>query len=101
MKTAEFNDLCNREHARDGGVVAALHLTRESLRELTTEIIAGQTLETDPFADGTACGARLDAMTNPATRTVVKVRLAAPFVPDTAVVACGPDGFSRAVVLTG
>ena len=97
MKTAEFNDLCNREHERDRSVVVKLYLTGESYTELLTEILAGPDVVWLNGAppDGLA-GARLDAMTNPATSTPVKVARTAPFVSGMAEVR-GPDGQVRAV----
>ena len=74
MKHAEFNALCNREHERDRSVVTGLYLTEESYAELLAETLAEGPLE---FPEGAPpagpVGVRLDAMTNPATRTVVSV----------------------------
>jgi hypothetical protein len=101
VKTAEFNDLCYREYEQDKGDVVRLHLTQESYAELLTEVLGGDGLEVaaggTPLPDG-VYGARLDAMTNPATRTVTKVIPARPFVPDTAEVT-GPAGKGRTVEL--
>jgi hypothetical protein len=99
VNTAEFNDLCHREFARDKGDVVRLHLTQESYAVLLADVLGNDDrFEGDGLPDG-ICGARLDAMTNPATRTVVKVVPAGAFVPDTAEVA-GPDGQIRAVQFT-
>lgn len=97
MNIAQFNDLCNREHSRDGGIVAALHLTLESYNELIAEVLGDPDtrFEGQP---GTACGATLDAMTNPATRTVVKVNLASRLSATRAEVEAA-DGQIRAVEL--
>lgn len=100
VNIAGFNDLCRREFARDKGDVVRLHLTRESYAAMLAEVLSnGAPFEGDGLPEGT-CGARLDAMTNPATRTVVKVIPARPFVPDTAEVACPPDGQIRAAEFT-
>ena len=84
MKVAQFNELCHREHDRDGGTVSALHLTQESYAELLTEILGDGPVQMPPDLPSSPVGARLDAMTNPATRTVVNISRAPAFVPDTA-----------------
>jgi hypothetical protein len=74
VKVAEFNELCRREHVQDRGVVAKLFLTEESYAELLADVLSddGPVLLGVP-SPGVACGASLDAMVNPATRTLVSI----------------------------
>jgi len=83
VKVAQFNELCHREHARDGGLVTHLHLTDESYAEMLAEILGSEVEFDGPPPEG-ACGAKLDAMTNPATRTQVRILRAPAFAADTA-----------------
>lgn len=80
MKTAEFDDLCRREHEQGGGVVVRLHLTLESYHELLAEVLSepAEIMFLDPAApagkpSSFPAGARLDTMTNPATHTPVSI----------------------------
>jgi len=65
MKTAEFDDLCRREHEQGGGVVVRLYLTEDSYAELRAEVAAGNPPEWAAL--------ELDAMANPATHTPVSI----------------------------
>jgi hypothetical protein len=74
VKTAEFNALCHREHEQDGGVVVKLYLTGGSYAELLADVLSEPVRVTGgPMSGGVQVGARLDAMTNPATRTPVSI----------------------------
>lgn len=68
MKLAEFNDLCHREHERDGGIVTRLTLGPDEYAELCADVLSGGVTVTSPggLPDGPA-GVRLTQIINPAT----------------------------------
>lgn len=77
MKLDQFNDLCQRLWGENGvfSDVIALHLTGESQAELSADAATSGPVEINggPFETGTRVGVRCDEITNPVTRSVVKV----------------------------
>lgn len=78
MKAAEFNDICHREHQQDRGVIVSLYLTEDSYAELLADVFTEPVQVTGEPPPAGRCGARLDAMTNPATHTAVSIRRGLP-----------------------
>lgn len=80
MKLSQFRLLCDREWRQERrGDVTALHLTDESYAELEREaLMDGDLVGLELFirpeeVAAVACGAALSTLSNPVTRTPVKV----------------------------
>lgn len=77
MKLADFNALCEREHAKDGGIVDQVSMSPEGCAELTADVLADplctfvtmpERSADAPPADAAAVvvGARVAFLANPA-----------------------------------
>jgi hypothetical protein len=72
VKLADFNALCEREYAKDGGIVDQVSMSPEAAQELAHDIMAGDgvTAELPGHPGVTVAGARVAHLTNPAAEGV-------------------------------
>jgi hypothetical protein len=81
VKLSQFRALCHREWVQGDfrGDVVALHLTDESYDELSLEALTAGDLPdleliiNEPWVPERSCGAALSTLSNPVTRSQVKV----------------------------
>jgi hypothetical protein len=79
VKLAEFNAICEREWREAHGDVMGLNLTDDSRQELVNDVLTSDTFDSclllieESDLPAIRAGAGIGSVTNPITRTVVKI----------------------------